>query len=819
MNQSKFQVYDFSGKVRNRFVVNQRSLTTAVPKVTKKHHIMIVDRSGSMYYCMNDLKESLKKILALHEYMDESMLVSLVSYSSKGDMTVHFQAKPVSSIKPSEIDQLRATNMTCISQSLQMIRGMIDKNHATGITLHSDGFANDPSSFTEKTAIFDACAQLAKENVFVNTVAHSDYADFQLLSAVANKVSGRCVKVNGVKQLYDSIVDTFNVLKSGASAVSHVDLNSDDYLLYVSPSDGRIIGGASGMDLAAVDPSNPGNMYGLKGVDEKTYNADPVPEEQASPVVYAFARAKLAEGNINMAKYTLASIANVELFETYWRASSSSDLAKLANALEEHAFGKATKSVILSKPIVIKDTVTVLDVLSTMDKFKGAFVLSVDKFLKGYDRRGVKRINGERDENGNLTEPWLELDYPGDKTRAAITGIEVSTTSANVSINVIQKCRLIKKADRTPITQVAGLMVDSLTSFRSYTIIGDGELTVSDLPVYISDKKAFEALVNLGVVYDGQNKASKATVIMPDGTPKNGFDFNTEYRIVLNDLPITKINVDSAKMDDVIKKIFLAKILGSLFNSVVKEESATLTAEQIAELKKHYLSKNMNINFPTTTSYVKLEDAISAGKVDVRSSFKIRFGTNGIYGADSFRSANDFIERMYAPIGAVKGDEYDCSKILEMVQWTEKSLSAKSKSTVADALQKQVFDYILLGKSDSAGVENFLKEAKADAAIKAMQGKVSTTKDWFVKAFSDSAKAIEKYSQELYMENMFPVTFYVGSFGMAPDEWNSPVLSADAVKKQWPDAKIGKNEADGLFFKTGETVFGITAEKRYVSIE
>jgi len=813
MSEMKFQVYDFSGKVRNRFVVNERSFTGTVPKVTKKHHIMIVDRSGSMYGCMNDLKESLKKILALHEYTDESMLVSLVSYSSKGDVTVHFQAKPVTQISPSEIDRLRATNMTCISQSLELIRGMIDKNHATGITLHSDGFANDPSSFTEKNAIFAACAQLAKENVFVNTVAHSDYADFQLLSAVANKVSGRCVKVNGVKQLYDSIVDTFNVLKSGASAVSHVDLNPDDYLLYVSPSDGRIIGGASGMDLAAVDPAHPGNMYGLKEVDEKTYNANFAPEVQASPVVYAFARAKLAEGNVNMAKYLLASIANAVLFETYWRTSTSSDLAKLAKALEEQAFGKVSNSVVLDKPIVIKDTVTVLDVLSVIDKYKGAFVLCVDEFLKGYDRRGIKRINGYRDDNGNLVEPWLELDLTGDKTKASVTGIDVSTTSANVSLCVIQKCRLIKRAERTPITQVAGVMVDSLTSFRSYTVVGDGELTVNCIPVYISDKNAFEELKNLGVL---------TTTDKSLGTQKaTSFEFSTKYEIVLSNLPITKISIDSGKLDGVIKEIFLAKILGSFFSSAVKEESVTLTAEQVAELTKYYLSKNLNINFPTTTPYVKLDDAISSGKIDVRSSFKIRFGTNGVYGTDSFRSANDFIERMYAPVGSAKGDEYDCSKVLECIQWTEKALSTKSKSTVADGLQKMVFDFLLLGKRDTAGVAPLLEEAKADSVVEIINNCAmrKSSKENLVKAFTDAAKAVEKYSQKLYMEYMFPVTFYVGSFGMAPDEWNSPVLSADAVKKQWPDAKIGKNETDGLFFKTGETVFGITAEKRYVSIE
>ena len=799
MSKFQFTVYDLTGKPKSRYEVKERSLTTQVSKATQKHHIIIVDRSGSMSYSMPELKESVKKTLALHEYHDDSMLVSLLSYSSMGDLTTHFVAKPVSKIDPSEIDKLRATYSTCISQSLVAVKSIINKNHVTGITLHSDGFANDPSSFTEKKSIFDACEQLAKENVFINTIAHSDYADFQLLSGVANKVSGRCVRATGIKQLYDSIIQTFEALKTGNLAVSHIDMEGADYLVYLSPGDKKVIGSSTNFDLSGIDKTKPGSLYSFTKISLNNASSSPI--DQNHPALFAFARAMLAEGNVNMAKYILASTGNVDVFNKHWKASTVPALANMAGEFESLAFGETKSVALLNGPVKVDDSLTVLKVLQTIEQHKDGITLDVESFLKGYDRRGVKRIPGSRDDNGVLTEPSLELEMIGEKGRASISSLDISTTSANVSINTTQKCRLVKKADKTPILKVAGIAVDSLPSFRSYTIVGDGELTVETIPVYISDKKAFEALAALGVLYLGSQKASK-------------FDFAVKYEIVLKDLPITKVSVDTKNLQDVIRDLFVAKILSSMIGATLKEESDKYTPEQVAELEKNYLSKNLYINFPTTNEYSDLEQAIKDGKVDVRSSFKIKFGTDGILGFSSFKSANEFFKRGYDYFGS--SSEADCTSLMDQHLWAEKKMSAKVKITSADALQKKVFDYILgLNKKDEAGVAKVLK----DAGITHMYDLLGfSNKENLVKALSDAQRALDKYIQNVYMENIFPVVFFIGSFGMAPDEWNASAMTADTLKQQWPDAKIGKAEADGMFFKTGEVVFGVNSERRYVSI-
>jgi hypothetical protein len=276
-----------------------------------------------------------------------------------------------------------------------------------------------------------------------------------------------------------------------------------------------------------------------------------------------------------------------------------------------------------------------------------------------------------------------------------------------------------------------------------------------------------------------------------------------------------------------IKKMFLSKIICSIADAATKEDSDKYTPEQVEELKKHYLSKNLYLNFPTTNEYADLDEAISNGQVDVRNSYKVRIGTGGILGFDSFRSANAFLDRTYEP-EPMNGDTCDkvtCALLLTEGGWqfVEKHLSKKSKTTAADMLQKVVFDVFLFNTkgNDTVGVLDLLREAGANelAALLKKDPIWSHDKSDAVAALSDAQRKLSKYIDGIYMENVFPALFFIGTMGMTPDDWDAKAMSADDVRQMWPDAKIGKNEEDGLFFKAGEVVFAVTSEKRYVTID
>ena len=99
--RSRFTLYNLLGKERAHYLVDRAELERPPePKGAKTvaHSIFIIDRSGSMYGCIEDVKDTLVKLLTLEEYGNFNLLVSLITFSGSGDVTVHFQRSPIQEI-------------------------------------------------------------------------------------------------------------------------------------------------------------------------------------------------------------------------------------------------------------------------------------------------------------------------------------------------------------------------------------------------------------------------------------------------------------------------------------------------------------------------------------------------------------------------------------------------------------------------------------------------------------------------------------------------------------------------------------------------
>lgn len=156
--RTKFTLYNFAGKEKAYYLVDKLYLERKpgdIPEKSVAHSIIIIDRSGSMYGDIQALKDTLIKLLTLDEYINFQLVITLISYSSKGDVTCHFQRIPIQEVMKQNspyleaIRQIRATYATCISQSMEMAKSMIQEGELTAITLHSDGYANDTSPSAE----------------------------------------------------------------------------------------------------------------------------------------------------------------------------------------------------------------------------------------------------------------------------------------------------------------------------------------------------------------------------------------------------------------------------------------------------------------------------------------------------------------------------------------------------------------------------------------------------------------------------------------------------------------------------------------------
>ena len=223
--EAKFALYDFAGKPREFYLVNEVEVPKPVLEKTVTHHIVVVDRSGSMYGVMNDTKAMVEKVMTVEEFQQSGLLLTLISYSSKGDYTVHFARTPVSDVldpnKPyvASIRGIRATCLTSVSGALDEALANVQSGETTAVSIHTDGYFNDVSPASEAKAVDKWIKRVQKDfaNVYVNTISYGNWTDFKMLDRIASSLSGKCVVAKNVKQVHDALHDTSALLAGETS--------------------------------------------------------------------------------------------------------------------------------------------------------------------------------------------------------------------------------------------------------------------------------------------------------------------------------------------------------------------------------------------------------------------------------------------------------------------------------------------------------------------------------------------------------------------------------------------------------------------------
>src|SRR5262245_6170363 len=139
---SKFALYDLRGRGRAWYLVEPAPVQlTAAAVAPTAHHVIAIDRSGSTYGSLDGLKEGLLRLLTLDEHSRADTLVSLISYSSQGDVTTHFERVPVRRVMATgshhqhEIRRLRPAGLTCVSQALRAAGRVVLPGELTAVSL------------------------------------------------------------------------------------------------------------------------------------------------------------------------------------------------------------------------------------------------------------------------------------------------------------------------------------------------------------------------------------------------------------------------------------------------------------------------------------------------------------------------------------------------------------------------------------------------------------------------------------------------------------------------------------------------------------
>ena len=648
-------------------------------------------------------------------------------------------------------------------------------------------------------------------NMFVNTIAYNRWSDFKLLSNVANQCSGVCVQALKIKDVYDALRNTADLLAGQVQPAVSVPVGDATYQAFVSKAGVKVIGSASDLVVKGVSPEHDQTVWQFMEVSEAEYNASNLPvagdgngQRQGLDSLYAFARCQLAEGNLNAAKYALISTRNQTLIDKHAKALTNEELAALCTDIDICLFGNPSGHRYTYDYGLDTSQASVLLIVGTLAQYARNLKVDVADLRSHYQKRGVKRVPGKRLDDGSIEKPWLRTRYKSEDPFVQVQAFELNRNNATINMRVIRPVDLVNSENGTEVSEVMGISLDNLNNYNNYTIVGDGSLNLSQMNVRIDSKKAYKALADIGVL-------------------SGDFDPTATYTIDFTGRPLVdyvqSFNPDA--LDGVFRELAGLKVLESIFGAMTKGTSEHYTSEQIAELKRHYLSPALYISFPTTTEYADLQAALSNGSVDTRLSYKVDIGDTEVLSLGKLHSANKFIDRMFTiEVNGEKQKKATWPLLWESgAQVDYKVLSSRTKLTAVDDLMKPIYeDFLAL--DDNGKVREILATAGvadlADGIRAWAEGKQG--QDATVEVFAEAKRAVSNRIEALFNAKIRPLVFYVGATGLVPDEFNAKALPADALTERHPLITLAKAEQDGTFFPVGNhTILSVYVKSEHFS--
>ena len=810
----KFTSHNFDGSVRDHFVATPITPPTPKPDPAVAHHIVIVDRSGSMWGSMEAMREMVERVMVCEDFMNSKLKVSLLSYSSSGDYTVHFSRTAVADVmKPGSkeveaIRRLRATAMTCASQALDAAVALIQPDETTAITLHTDGYFNDRSPGDEQRAIQKTIKVLAtRPNVFVNTVAYGGYSDFKTLDSIASAMSGKCIMAETPRQVYDALHDTSALLAGRSLPAMHIEKGDADYQIAMNLSQRKVNGSASDLTIRGIGADDKMAIYRIRRVSEATFkkskavrvdgSADPA---QLVPV-YALTRALLADGRIRDAKALLVGTGNQALVRGHWRAVVVDDLAKWAAALDEWIADPAMVTT-WGAPgvpgVTSQNPPTVVGLLQILGKHTGGFTVDIPEFLKHYTRRGLARLRGTWvEENG--TKVFQKAKYDAkpcdEEERVTVGKFQVNNDRATIQMLCVRDAELIESGVKA-IKSVAGVKLNGLKTYNNYTLVADGAVNAAVLPIRISSQALHKELSVAGYI-------------------KGNFDWDKRFDIALSELlpiPLTLEAKEPSATD--IRTLYIQMAREAMLRAALGEPAAAdqWTPEQIAELKQYHLSPALYFTPPTTTPYVDQASAISNGEIDSRTVYKVNLGCAAAVSPSALYSPNAYLERRFSVfVDDAKDEEKAKDGSLKKPKFADlkrpgakiqaKELSARTKLNKIDDIQYPLMARFL-------GVEGTDPECNWQSDRKTLLAHLHNTEQ--------SVDLIQQYVQ--------PLIFVIGTFGDIPESWTGyERMTAEDLEKAFEGIDIEKSQRDGTFFVKGRgpsaVIIGVCPENSWYSTQ
>lgn len=801
-----------SGSPTRYFSVRREVVPVQVPASSRSsHHVILVDRSGSMYADMAAMLETICKALAIQEYQNADQLVTLISYASNRDFIVHFsristqQVCDVRTGRLEEIRQIRSGGLTSLSGAVDAISSVVRSDEPTFVTIHSDGYVNDVSPERETRAVFASlgCLKNSAPNLVVNTIAWSDRSDFKFLLEIASRMGGRCIVARRSSDVYDLLRSTQESLSKVASPI-RIPIGESALILAVDLSSSRVFSSES--DLTISGASKEVVCYRLESLDgEKFVDMRAIDQPSASEleVLYLLALTSLQQGKIARAKSALLSTRDV-LIQEHWRALSRQQIEAFYDELQKIYWSSAASGSWAIRPKTRSASIEFRgpDLLAFFDALsRHKRDVSIALPFEGYRPRSVKDIPGTRLEDGTIEPPPVDFKFsPTPWSRPH--GIQMSEKSATMNMRFSWPgslhltgappsplVSLDPTSDDGRIDSIAGVSLRDLSAYRQFTLVADGQPFVNKLSIQLHSKAVIRALAKLGVPSIPEWADAPMIVNIP-----------------LCDFPVvdlhSPISFDGALAADV-RQLLIGKMMVSFLRASFKGKSARFSDTQVEALASCCVTPALNVSIPSTVPYRDRKAALESGQIDVEYGTSIEVGLDCLLPSQA-PSANEFFARHFSCSAAEPKLHlaYDSG-----VRVDPKALSSRSKPNPSDSLFLPFFSELFSSRRTSLwplfqaiGVERSLFDEFCSFVPTVSVENPSFDQDRRVEVFSDVLHSFESSISSLVSNRLRPLVFWVGSTGSLPEGVDSPPLSADQARQAFPSLKVGKALEEATFY-------------------
>lgn len=786
------------GVLSGFFRTNEVGINAPKPTPAKADLVAVIDRSGSMWGEIDNVKSGLSKLLGVHEVLGGGvdLTLSLISYSSNGDCIKHFDRVPMDKATTdktvaSQIESIRSTGLTGMSQAVQMAKTLKQAGRVLYVVLMSDGYCNDPGVRQEQQGSAKAVDEIVAAGGIVSTLCYGSYADFAFLNSLATAGKGVCLRAGSAKEFYVA-------METGARAAANlqaqaITLAADgaEIVVCVDPQAKTVMSAVGGKDLVLTSlPSPDAKAYRFVKADINHAGPASTSEESALASLLA-ARAMLDHGDVTRAKeFVIGSAASDA--RKYWRALTSAEQRDLATSIDAVLFGDGEVSLDATLS-VIPPGASILDVFALMEEFKpGTFQVHLPSLKSAYQRRTVPRLAGTMEPDGTI-KPF-PYDLVGDGSEwATVTGIVLSRTSPNASIQTTIPAYLKDERTGEGVAKIGPVdLTGKLRMIRNYTIVGDGSVLTEKARFKVNDRRAREALSALGLQVNAETWEVEVDFSKMAVASKDPGDC----------LP------SSTEMNRMLSAAALAKLLASV---KPEGESAEFDPSTVATLKEHGLTPALNFSPPTTTPYADRKKALADGVIDTRVGYEVFVGTpampqlmKDLYGG------NEFIKRRFeAKLGGseVAKEFMSGALMLDGAVFSPKALTARTKLNEADDAAYKV-NCGALGVSESgaeAALIDALTFAYGDkAAAKAAADKIAECRSGkmdratAIGEVDSIRRRIEGAIARFWAAHISPVVMYTGGTGAVPASINAKSVEAASVS-----GSLSKSMKDeGVFFTT-----------------